>query len=833
MTQRNDIEYYREIMRHDLLKFGYVVCKDLTPDKTECNLHKDINEFHISKPRLAAIISPRGHAKFIALDNKVLTSAGWIAVSEIKTGDIVFGSDGKKKNVVGTSDVIYKDTMYKLSTKDGRELTVSDDHLWTVRLAGGDHYTTTTQDMIDGLSGLRVDDEPIYAIDCPRPIEFDRVAMSCDPYCFGLLLCSVPEFELRSYKDDISFFRAALDKYNVSKIKCCKDGLYDFNIYKLADMFAKMGGGEDCVKHIRKMFLTGSVEQRIAFLRGLMDINGTLESGSVVEKGVSYINVPGKFVSDVIELVRGLGGIAKEQFYGNDYNEYRLIKITTPMNPFLLKCKSEKWTRPEGLWNTISDIKKVDGCFCKCIKVDSDDELFVAQDYLLTHNTTWSSTIGVAHDVAYDSEDVIVLIKKTFAQATTDLRNIVNVIKYNTQFRKIYGARDFIIDRQERVYIYNPETSHKTWIEVKGAGQSLRGLVVHGKRPSKMLLDDFEDENNTTTVEQRQHVREWISAQVMPSLDPKKGKLLTIGTVVHYDSWLFNLWENYQAAKVEKREYPWEVIFHQMVEDGEPIWPERFTPKYIKELEFSYRELGQIDKYYQEYFNIPFNKEDAQFTKDMITYYSGIFKKHENLGCILEIKGIEVPVNVIVGIDPSAGSGGDYTGIIVLAIDEDGERYLIEAMRLMIKPGELVEKVFELNEKYSPLRIVIEEQAMQVIMTYWLKSEMIKRNIFIPLIGEKVAGRVSKEERLAQALQPIYSSGVMHHKNNMVDIEEELFTFPKGRHDDILDALYFASKYAMKPHGKSALKRSISAMSPYIRKGIDWMTGARYEDERR
>jgi len=441
--------------------------------------------------------------------------------------------------------------------------------------------------------------------------------------------------------------------------------------------------------------------------------------------------------------------------------------------------------------------------------------------------TTWASTISTVHDIAYDREDVIVMIKKTFAQATTDLQNITSVLKYNKKFQQYYGPRQFLIDRQEKAYIYNPITKHKTWIEVKGAGQSIRGIVVDGKRPTKILLDDFEDENNTTTLEQRQKVREWIAAQVMPSLDPHKGKLLAIGTIVHYDSWLYNLWQNYEAAKKEERRYMWKVIFHQVIENGKPIWPERFTQEYIDELRFSYEELGRRDKFFQEYYNIPFNQEDAQFSPQMVNYYAGTYNYDENMGTVLEIGDTTVPVNIVIGIDPSSGSGGDYTGITVMGVSPDNNRYLIEADRFMLKPGELVDKVFALNERYKPIRIVIEEQAMQVIMTYWLREEMIRRNLFIPLIGEKVATKFTKEERLAQALQPIYSSGVMYHTNHLSNLEEELFTFPKGRHDDILDSLYLASKHAKRPYVKdqNPVKK---ILSPYIKTGIDWMTGARY-----
>jgi phage terminase large subunit-like protein len=443
--------------------------------------------------------------------------------------------------------------------------------------------------------------------------------------------------------------------------------------------------------------------------------------------------------------------------------------------------------------------------------------------------TTWASTISTAHDIAYDRENVIIIVKKTFGQAVTDLQNIVNVVKYNARFKKFFGKREFLIDRQDRCYIYNPYTGHKTWIEAKGAGQSIRGIVVDGKRPSKILLDDFEDENNTLTVEQRQKVRSWITAQVMPSLDPHKGKLLAIGTIVHYDSWLYNLWEKYSAAIKEGRETAWKMIFHVIEEDGVPLWPERFTLKYIKSLRASYEELGRLDEFYQEYYNIPFNPDNAGFKREMITYFTGPLISEPRLN-YMELAVPEqkepllVPVDVVIGIDPSSGKSKDYTGIVVNCTAPDGKRYLAYANREKLAPDQLVDRLFGLYLEYRPRLIVIEEAAMQIIIQYWLRQEMRVRNIYLPLKGDPVPNTMSKETKLFQALQPIYSSGVMHHRSQQTALEEELFTFPKSKHDDIMDALYLASKYSIRPLDVPVMKEK---QKKKLFVHYNWKTGMR------
>jgi hypothetical protein len=444
--------------------------------------------------------------------------------------------------------------------------------------------------------------------------------------------------------------------------------------------------------------------------------------------------------------------------------------------------------------------------------------------------TTWGSTISTAHDIAYDSEKVIILLKKTFAQAVTDLQNVLNIIRYNQTFRALYGERKFLIDRQERVHILNPYTGHKTWIEAKGAGQSIRGIVVDGSRVTKMTLDDFEDENNTSTAEQRLKVRDWISAQIMPGLDPKLGHILALGTIVHSDSWLNNVYEGWKKAKTSGRTSAWQLVFHQVMENGVPIWPERFSVPYIETLKQSYEELGRVGKFYQEYYNIPVSDDEATFSTGLIKYAQAYYQHDPEVGNVLDINGKIVPVDIVVGIDPSTGVGRDYSGVVVVATDHENNRYIIKASREMLQPNELMNRVFELYSMYHPRVIIMEEQAMAVIMGYWLRDEMKNRNIFLPLRGEKAPNRQSKEDKLAQALQPIYAAGVIYHTSGCGVLEEELLTFPLGKHDDILDALYLAMLYVRRcANADVEQKRRKTTGRPAE---YSWMTGARINEDR-
>ena len=71
--------------------------------------------------------------------------------------------------------------------------------------------------------------------------------------------------------------------------------------------------------------------------------------------------------------------------------------------------------------------------------------------------------------------------------------------------------------------------------------QRLRGRSSIGLRYTLILLDDFESELNTKTVERRKEIKEWVMSTVDPALENEAGKegaVWLIGTIVHFDSFL-------------------------------------------------------------------------------------------------------------------------------------------------------------------------------------------------------------------------------------------------------------------------------------------------------
>ena len=143
-----------------------------------------------------------------------------------------------------------------------------------------------------------------------------------------------------------------------------------------------------------------------------------------------------------------------------------------------------------------------------------------------------SSIVGgvypLYHLMHHEGSKLIVLVSRTQDHAIKLLGTIKDVLDYSETFRAIYG--------------YWGQHSAKQWakseielkdgsmIICKGTGQQLRGIKVGSQRPTLIIVDDPEDENNTKTAEAMEQNLRWLLQSAVPSLDPTKGRIIVIGT---------------------------------------------------------------------------------------------------------------------------------------------------------------------------------------------------------------------------------------------------------------------------------------------------------------
>lgn len=227
-------------------------------------------------------------------------------------------------------------------------------------------------------------------------------------------------------------------------------------------------------------------------------------------------------------------------------------------------------------------------------------------------------------------------------------------------------------------------------------------------------------------------------------------------------------------------EAAWSLTYEPAVyEDGSLFFPERLGHEV---LETKKKVMGTYI-FANQYLNQPIPDDAQDFKKAWLRYYD------------------DLPDNrfTFAFVDPaiSLADGADYTATAVVSVDALGRWYLVYANRQRITATETAEWIFKINEKFKPIVLGVEDVAYQKALLHILSDEMNKRQTTIPLKGVKrstitVEGSKRSENSKPlriRSLVPRFEWGRLLINRGLHDFELEYRTFPRGSHDDILDAL--------------------------------------------
>jgi predicted phage terminase large subunit-like protein len=410
-------------------------------------------------------------------------------------------------------------------------------------------------------------------------------------------------------------------------------------------------------------------------------------------------------------------------------------------------------------------------------------------------------------------EDIyIVLVSEAEDQAKDFLARIKYHLDNSVMFRKIFG--DLGSKTAHRWTNTDIILANGVRIRAVGTGQKIRGRLEKDTRPTHIICDDFESETNSKTWESRLANRKWLLEAVQPSL-ADNGKLVVIGTVIHEDCFLLYAKESPEWTK------RWYSIIK---EDGTSLWPERFPMTRINAIRRQFDSMGNSSGFYQEYMNIPQSPEDQIFKPEFMCVHSYISydNKDPYLKFIYHMQGdqiIKVPVYVTMGVDLNAvvGDRNDYFVIYELGTAYDENRYTIDIYEEKLSPEKHPDKVFEYYKRYRPDKVRMDAIQYQDSLRHHVKALMEKENIWIPGIDNGSKSKTNKQERLA-SMAPVFKNGLWHFRHCDERARQQFMAFPKNKHDDIMDAAYYAWEVSKPSRAPKAVENVVDR----VQEELNW-----------
>lgn len=288
-----------------------------------------------------------GEGKSIPMDTPLPTPSGWVLAEDVKVGDVLFGADGLPARVSG---VYPKEAvaLYELYLNDGRTMLCGEDHRWGVYLSSSDKKMQVW-DTTEIEAGLAVGDRIFFpAVGC--------VDYPCRP-------TAILPFEagLRLVQDGIAALEGAVD-------------------YEVNDRMT------------RRQVLRGAFAQA-----------GCVKLFAPFKRPILGLDLPDHETAEFFaRLCFSLGYLA--YIAAGDNEESCTLLFTAPYQEWSFYCRDssldipearlKKLARTRARWSQRAEVVKVVNLGKTvpqvCFTVENDDHLFLAKDYIPTHNTLTS-----------------------------------------------------------------------------------------------------------------------------------------------------------------------------------------------------------------------------------------------------------------------------------------------------------------------------------------------------------------------------------------------------------------------------------------------------------
>jgi predicted phage terminase large subunit-like protein len=244
-----------------------------------------------------------------------------------------------------------------------------------------------------------------------------------------------------------------------------------------------------------------------------------------------------------------------------------------------------------------------------------------------------------------------------------------------------------------------------------------------------------------------------------------------------------------------------DVYIRKVVENGQVIFPEAFClteEERITALEKGLK-LESIErlkktnraKFYGQYLNDPLDEEMLEFKRDWFQPFSPSPE--------LSSKLAQIPA--LISVDPAfrLKQHADFTGMVVTKTLPDNNVYVLEAKGIKVTPKGLVDEIFNLVKQFGNVyKVLVETVTSQIMLMDLLQDEMQKRNVYFLIEEVKPDSNEVKAVRIRNLI-PHYANRRIFHAPHLVALEEQLIEFPKGAHDDIIDAMAYQVKYWRAP----------------------------------
>lgn len=413
-----------------------------------------------------------------------------------------------------------------------------------------------------------------------------------------------------------------------------------------------------------------------------------------------------------------------------------------------------------------------------------------------------STAVSLAYVLAavlFRDRQFVIIVSDTEGQSKDFLGDIKKELQSNEDIINLFGVKELIKDTETDI-ICKLEDGYMFRIIAKGSEQKVRGLKWNHKRPDLIICDDMENDEIVMNPDRREKFRNWVMKALLPCRAPH-GIVRVVGTILHLDSFLARICplEGERMSKKEGMKFVninkksmWKSVIYVAHEHSNPkdiqnnseiLWPERFSKSYFIEKYQEAIDIGLPEAYSQEQLNRPLDDTHALFRKTDFTAMTQEEKEQINSGTkpLLNYCGIDLAI--------SLKERADFSVFHVFGMDSKGYLYHRITIKERMDGLQIVDTILFLQNHYDLQWVAIEQDKIGKAIGAFLREKSIEKGIPITLVP--ITPSTDKTMRARSIQARMRAGGVKFDKSleQYQDLETEFLHFPRGKHDDQVDAL--------------------------------------------
>lgn len=369
---------------------------------------------------------PRKNGKALAVDTPIPTPDGWKMHGDLRTGDMVFGVDGKPQRVIAVTDH-YMGPSMALTLSDRESIIAHERHEWVTERTWFTGRPRGSRQQLPPVETVRIAEtlrmtgarpDFVHRIRLAKALVLPEAQLPVDPYVLGAWLG-----DGTSGAAQITSADPEIPQYIRSRgVPCVPIAKFagPAVLYRLSDGDRSQAARNHCLaarlrelgvlgkgrKHIPPLYLRASRDQRLELLRGLIDTDGYISArGQVV-----FSTIRERLSGDFIELVRSLGmkptlRVDRAVLNGKDCGANYEIQFWPPEGVQVARLERKAQRQVAGkacrrsAARTVVSVEPVGERMVNCIQVETGVYL-AGRGFVPTHNSVIAAGVGISMFVA-------------------------------------------------------------------------------------------------------------------------------------------------------------------------------------------------------------------------------------------------------------------------------------------------------------------------------------------------------------------------------------------------------------------------------------------------